>query len=90
MARVHDIERIRDGLHAAAEAVRPFSPGDIAFERKEDRGDPVTAADHAADAVLRDILPRSGEGWLSEESVDEPVPAGSSARLGGRSDRRHA
>ncbi len=74
MSRVEDVERIRAGLMAAAEAVRPFTPGDIAFERKEDRGgDPVTAADHAADLVLREILPRAGEGWLSEESVDDPV-----------------
>jgi inositol-phosphate phosphatase/L-galactose 1-phosphate phosphatase/histidinol-phosphatase len=71
VARRDDIERIRNGLTAAAEAVRPFTPGDIAFERKDARGDPVTAADHAADAVLRDLLPRSGEGWLSEESVDD-------------------
>jgi myo-inositol-1(or 4)-monophosphatase len=71
LARADDIERIREGLRMAAEAVRPFTPGDIAFERKESRGDPVTEADHAADAALRDILPRPGEGWLSEESVDD-------------------
>ena len=73
MARVDDVARIRDGLIAAAEAVRPFTPGDVAFERKEERGDPVTAADHAADAVLKDILPQPGEGWLSEESVDDAI-----------------
>lgn len=73
MSRAHDLERIRAGLFAAAEAVRPFTPGDVAFERKEGRGDPVTAADHAADLVLREILPQEGEGWLSEESVDDPV-----------------
>lgn len=71
MGRADDIERIRSGLLAAAEAVRPFTPGDVAFERKEGRGDPVTEADHAADAVLREILPQDGEGWLSEESVDD-------------------
>ena len=73
VSRRDDIERIRAGLAAAAEAVRPFTPGDVAFERKEDRGDPVTEADQAADAVLREILPTPGEGWLSEESVDDPV-----------------
>jgi myo-inositol-1(or 4)-monophosphatase len=71
MGRADDVERIRAGLLAAAEAVRPFTPGDVAFERKEARGDPVTEADHAADAVLREILPQAGEGWLSEESVDD-------------------
>jgi myo-inositol-1(or 4)-monophosphatase len=78
MARTDDIARIRDGLVAAAEAVRPFTPGDVAFERKEDRGDPVTEADHAADAVLKEILPQDGEGWLSEESVDDPSRLGRS------------
>jgi myo-inositol-1(or 4)-monophosphatase len=34
-------------------------------------GDPVTEADLAADRVLREILPRDGEGWLSEESADD-------------------
>jgi myo-inositol-1(or 4)-monophosphatase len=73
VSRADDVRRILEGLKAAAESVRPFTPGDIAFERKEDRGDPVTAADEAADRVLREILPQPGEGWLSEESVDDPA-----------------
>jgi len=73
VSRVDDVQRIVEGLKAAAEAVRPFTPGDIAFRRKEARGDPVTAADEAADRVLREILPRPGEGWLSEESIDDPA-----------------
>lgn len=73
MSRSDDLQRIHDGLRAAAEAVAPFTPGDVAFERKELRGDPVTAADEAADRVLRAILPGAGEGWLSEESVDDPL-----------------
>ena len=76
MSRSEDLARIREGLVAAAEAVRPYTPGDVAFERKEERGDPVTAADRAADLVLREILPQPGEGWLSEESADD------SSRLG--------
>ena len=39
MARVDDIARIREGLLAAAAAVRPFTPGAVAFERKEARED---------------------------------------------------
>jgi myo-inositol-1(or 4)-monophosphatase len=78
MARSDDVARIREGLVAAAAAVRPFTPGAVAFERKELRGDPVTAADHAADLVLREILPRAGEGWLSEESADDPSRLGRS------------
>ncbi len=71
MSRSEDLERIRAGLAAAAAAVRPFTPGEVAFERKAERADPVTAADHAADAALRSSLLRPGEGWLSEESVDD-------------------
>ena len=71
MSRSGDLERIRLGLRAAAEAVRPYAPGNVAFEIKETRGDPVTEADRAADRVLREILPRDGEGWLSEESADD-------------------
>ncbi|MBT8487751.1 MAG: 3'(2'),5'-bisphosphate nucleotidase CysQ [Gemmatimonadetes bacterium] len=76
MSRNDDLSRIEEGLMAAAEAVAPFEPGNVAFERKEVRGDPVTAADEAADAVLREILPRDGEGWLSEESVDDATRLG--------------
>jgi len=69
--RNDDIARIRATLLAAAEAISPFTPGAVEFERKEERGDPLTAADLAADEVLRAMLPVPGEGWLSEESVDD-------------------
>ncbi len=72
MAREDDLARIRDALRAAAHAVRPFTPGDVDFDEKSSRGDPVTAADLAIDRVLREILPEEGEGWLSEETVDSP------------------
>jgi myo-inositol-1(or 4)-monophosphatase len=71
VSRADDVARIREGLLAAADAVRPFRPGSVEFRRKEVTGDPVTAADHAANVVLREILPREGEGWLSEESADD-------------------
>ena len=38
--------------------------------------DPVTEADRQLDAVLRKALLREGEGWLSEESVDDPSRLG--------------
>ncbi|MEQ1856121.1 MAG: 3'(2'),5'-bisphosphate nucleotidase CysQ [Longimicrobiales bacterium] len=72
MTRHDDVARIREGLLAASAAIRPFTPGAVAFERKQATGDPVTAADHAANVALREILPRAGEGWLSEESADDP------------------
>lgn len=69
--RQSDISRIREALEEADRVVRPFTPGDVDFERKEERGDPVTEADHALDAALREILPSEGEGWLSEETRDD-------------------
>lgn len=72
MSRQDDLARIREALKAAAEAVKPFTPGAVEYDEKSSRGDPVTAADLAIDEVLRAILPRPGEGWLSEETVDNP------------------
>jgi myo-inositol-1(or 4)-monophosphatase len=61
-------------IQAAIDAVRPvfarFTPGEIEAEYKAGH-DPVTEADRAVDAVLRQNLLRDGEGWLSEESVDD-------------------
>jgi len=72
MSRQEDLARIEEALRAAAEAIRPFVPGDVDFDEKSSRGDPVTAADLAANDVLLQILPSEGEGWLSEESADSP------------------
>ncbi len=68
--RQEDLERINAALDAAAAALTPFTPGAIAVERKSG-GDPVTEADRTVDRVLRELLPRDGEGWLSEETVDD-------------------
>ena len=68
--------QILERIHAAIEASRPvfarFTPGAIETEYKVGH-DPVTEADRALDAVLRKELLREGEGWLSEESVDDPI-----------------
>jgi myo-inositol-1(or 4)-monophosphatase len=71
VTRQDDVARILEGLMAAADALRPYTPGQIEFERKAERGDPVTAADHAANVALKQVLPSPGEGWLSEESSDD-------------------
>jgi myo-inositol-1(or 4)-monophosphatase len=67
---------IVERIHAAIEASRPvfarFTPGAIETEYKIGH-DPVTEADRALDAVLQKELLRAGEGWLSEESVDDPI-----------------
>jgi myo-inositol-1(or 4)-monophosphatase len=66
------LERIHAGLEASRSVFARFTPGAIETEYKVGH-DPVTEADRALDAVLRQELLREGEGWLSEESVDDPV-----------------
>ncbi|MFZ0937826.1 MAG: 3'(2'),5'-bisphosphate nucleotidase CysQ [Candidatus Sulfotelmatobacter sp.] len=66
------LERIRAALEASRTVFGRFTPGAIDTEYKTGQ-DPVTEADRALDAVLRKELLREGEGWLSEESVDDPV-----------------
>lgn len=70
--RDSDLQRIEAALRAAAEALVPFTPGAIAVEMKSG-GDPVTEADRRVDEVLSRMLPEEGEGWLSEETVDDLV-----------------
>ena len=66
------LERIHAALEASRTVFARFTPGAIETEYKIGH-DPVTEADRALDAVLRKELSRVGEGWLSEESVDDPI-----------------
>ena len=66
------LDRIHSALEASRKVFARFTPGAIEAEYKVGH-DPVTEADRALDAVLRKELLRSGEGWLSEESVDDPI-----------------
>ncbi len=77
MGHSADLDRINAALDAALRVLEDFTPGQIASIKKEG-GDPLTEADVKVDAELKRILPRPGEGWLSEESVDDM------ARLGKR------
>jgi myo-inositol-1(or 4)-monophosphatase len=63
------LERIHFALDAARQIFARFTLGAIGAEYKAGH-DPVTEADKAVDAVLRQELLRDDEGWLSEESVD--------------------
>jgi myo-inositol-1(or 4)-monophosphatase len=65
------LQRIQAALEAARGVFERFTPGAIATEYKVGH-DPVTEADRAVDAVLRQTLLRDGEGWLSEETADNP------------------
>lgn len=64
------LKRIEAALEAARTVFARFTPGAIETEYKIGH-DPVTEADRAVDAVLRQNLLRDGEGWLSEETVDD-------------------
>jgi len=64
------LERIRAALEAARTVLNRFTPGAIETEYKAGH-DPVTEADRAVDDILRKTLLRAGEGWLSEETVDD-------------------
>lgn len=64
------LKRIEAAMEAARTVFARFTPGAIETEYKIGH-DPVTEADRALDAVLRQNLLRDGEGWLSEETVDD-------------------
>jgi len=64
------LQRIQSALEAARVVLNRFTSGAIEAEYKAGH-DPVTEADRSVDAVLRKELLRDGEGWLSEESVDD-------------------
>ena len=71
-ASLDDLKRIDTALDAAGAVLSEFVSGEVAVQRKDDRS-PVTAADYAVDRVLRESLPADGEGWLSEETEDDPA-----------------
>lgn len=64
------LKRIEAAIGDARTIFARFTAGAIDAEFKAGH-DPVTEADRAIDAVLRQNLLRDGEGWLSEESVDD-------------------
>ena len=70
MAYKDIVARISHALTVATEILQDFTPGAVGVEIKQG-GDPVTEADKAVDTALRKLLPQSGEGWLSEETVDD-------------------
>ena len=64
------LHRIESAIEATRKVFSRFTHGAIEAEYKVGH-DPVTEADRQLDAVLRKELLRDGEGWLSEESVDD-------------------
>ena len=70
-ANQETLERIHAALEAGREVLNRFTPGAIEAEYKAGH-DPVTEADRAVDAILKKHLLRAEEGWLSEETTDDP------------------
>ncbi len=68
----NDLKKIERALKAARAVVADFTPGEIQSVLKTG-GDPLTKADLAVNTVLAEQLPQPGEGWLSEETADDPV-----------------
>lgn len=66
----HDRQRALQALQQAFAVLRRHAEGPVPYTTKPGAG-PVTAADHEVDALLRSSLPLPGDGWLSEESVDD-------------------
>ena len=76
-SRRRDLARIEAALLAAGRLLAEYARRDLEVEEKRP-GDPVTEADRAADALLRETLLAGSpagepEGWLSEETADDPV-----------------
>jgi myo-inositol-1(or 4)-monophosphatase len=65
------LDRIRGALAEAVGAISSFVPGAVESEEKSGGRGPVTEADRVSNRVLRECLLRDGEGWLSEETIDD-------------------
>ena len=74
MPALDDLKLLQDTVHQAGDIARRFYGGDYKRWSKEG-GSPVTEADLAVNAFLRDRLTaaRPDYGWLSEESTDDPA-----------------
>jgi len=70
VTRGDDLLRIAAALDRVAAWLqsRPQDSGAVEFKEGDD---PVTATDRGIDALLHEALPVAGEGWLSEETVDD-------------------
>jgi len=75
MSRDDDLKRIATALDAARAVLARFTPGAVEHRVKEG-DDPVTEADLAVNEALLKRLPQPGEGWLSEETRDDPERLG--------------
>ena len=70
MSLKDDLSKIQHALQVSCDVADELLRSPIRTRTKQS-GDPVTEMDTKLDAVLKDILPEKGDGWLSEESVDD-------------------
>jgi len=67
------LERVLDALRRAGAVIQEVRARGFSVADKGGAG-PVTEADHAADALLREVLPAIlPAAWLSEETKDDPA-----------------
>jgi myo-inositol-1(or 4)-monophosphatase len=64
------VQRIAAALDSASHVLAQFTPGAIDVQYKSG-SDPVTAADRAVNEAIHSLLVREGEGWFSEETLDD-------------------
>jgi myo-inositol-1(or 4)-monophosphatase len=67
-----DLERITQALRRSGALLLDHLHRGVVVDYKSG-DDPVTEADRAADALLHELLPSEGDGWLSEETRDDPA-----------------
>ena len=65
-----DLRRIVEALERTGTLLAEMYERNLDVEFKQG-DDPVTEADRAADSLLKEILCRDGDGWLSEETADD-------------------
>ena len=64
------LKRIEEALKITTKLAQSFINRDLKVDYKDD-WDPVTEADTEVNKVLKELLLRDGEGWLSEETTDD-------------------
>ena len=75
-SRAEDAARLAAAVQEAGAVALKFYKGPLKKWTKGEGDSPVTEADIAANEVLHAHLLRAGEGWLSEESENDPARIG--------------
>ena len=70
---VRDRERLAAAVQAAGEIALKFFKGPLKHWTKGEGDSPVSEADIAANDLLHKLLVEPGDGWLSEESENDPA-----------------